>query len=53
MNSKTTFPFFLWLLGLFTLAIVAIEPLLALGYNQIVFIVVPALQAVNATVFGY
>ena len=42
---------YLWLLGLFAMAIVAISPLIALGYNQIAFTVVPALKAV--TVFAH
>ena len=53
MNTKSAFPLYGGLLGLLALAILALEPLLALGYNQIVFTVVPALQAVNTFAFGH
>jgi len=53
MNTRSTVPIFGWLIGLFALSIVAIEPLLLLGYNQIIFTVVPALQAVNVYAFGH
>lgn len=53
MNTKSTLYVFLWLLGLLALAIVAISPTILLGYDQIAFKVVPALQAVSVHVFGY
>ena len=53
MNTKSTFVIYLWLLGLIASAIVAMSPLIALGYNQITFTVVPALQSVCVVVFGH
>ena len=48
MNTKQQALFiFLWMLGLIAMAIVAISPMIALGYNQIAFNVVPALKAVT------
>ncbi len=53
MNTrKQAFFHALWILGLIALAIVAISPLIALGSNQIIFTVVPALEAVRISVFG-
>ncbi len=46
MNTKQASITFVWLLGLIALAITAISPNIALGYNQIAFTVVPALKAV-------
>ena len=53
MNIKSTFFTFLWLLGLFVLAAVAVSPTIAFGYNSIALRVVPALQAVCVAVFGH
>ena len=53
MNSKSTFFTFVWLLGLLALVIVAISPAIRLGYDPIVFRVVPALQAICVAVFGH
>jgi hypothetical protein len=39
------------MLGLIALALIAISPMIVLGYNQIAFTVVPALKAVNVSVF--
>ena len=51
-TNKHTIFLFLGILGLIALAIVAISPLIALGSNQIIFTVVPALEAVRISVFG-
>ena len=51
-TSKHTFLLVLGILGLVAVAIVAISPLIALGSNQIIFTVVPALEAVRISVFG-
>jgi len=53
MNTrKQTFLLLLGLLALLAIAIVAISPLIALGSNQIIFNVVPALEKVSIVVFG-
>ena len=53
MNTRMhKFFLFLGIFGLIAMAIVAISPLIALGSNQIVFTVVPALEAVRISVFG-
>jgi hypothetical protein len=52
MNTKQQeLLIFLSMLGLIAMAMVAITPMIALGYNQIAFTVVPALKAVNVSVF--
>ena len=51
-TSKHTIFIFLGILGLIAMTIVAISPLIVLGSNQIVFTVVPALEAVRISVFG-
>ena len=52
MNTKSqALLIYLSVLGLIVMAMVAISPMIALGYNQIAFTVVPALQAVNVFVF--
>ena len=53
MNTKSTFMIYLWLLGLIASAFVAVSPTIALGYDKIVFNVVPALQAVCVYAFGH
>ncbi len=51
-TNKNTLLHLLWILGLIVLTIIAISPLIALGSNQIIFTVVPALEAVRISVFG-
>ena len=51
-TSKNTFFLVPWIVGLIALAIIAISPLISLGSNQIIFTVVPALEAVRISVFG-
>jgi len=41
------------MLGLITLAIVAILPMIALDYNQIALAFVPTLNVVNVVMFGH
>ena len=53
MNNKSAFPFLASLLALLAFGLVAVSPLLALGYRVIVFTVAPALQAVNVAVLGH
>ena len=52
MNTKQSLFTFVWLLGLIASVIVAVSPTIALGYDKIVFNVVPALQAVCVYAFG-
>ncbi len=47
MNDHFSFPCIAWLLALVAFALVALSPLLLLGYRLIVFSVAPALQALN------
>ncbi len=47
MDSKSSFPFFGWLLAMLAFALVAVSPLLVLGYRLIVFSVAPTLQALS------
>ena len=53
MNTKQSLFTFVWLLGLLASAVVSVSPTIALGANQINFIVIPALKAVCIYAFGH